>query len=148
AVEQETGLRLNPRLDAPEIDLLALFDTNQARISDLLTDQGPLTPGWAPVRAAQIDRRTQKSMAQIGDPYLFLTADLANTIVLRALGLPAVPISGFEDFLTSDWEFLIERAGFVAAPQDVDLDADDFPEVDREDDAAKENSSEPKDSSA
>ena len=95
-LDAEGKLNVHPALAVPDAPLVALTDPKTNNIVNLLAEEGCITGGLPPVLAILADGATRKAIRGI-DHELFLTGDLKDTILLRSLGMAAVPVWGLSN---------------------------------------------------
>ncbi len=93
----EGKLVLHPFLSEPAVAVVALADPSSGKFNDLMTERGCVKADACPLFAAFDDRFTREAINR-ADGTIIITPDLPHAILLRHLGLPAVPIVGVSEF--------------------------------------------------
>jgi hypothetical protein len=95
-VGNDGSLTICPLLESPDVPLVVLRDPNGQGVTEIMTSAGSVFGRRRPFMAALHDAHTRKALDAHGHN-LLLTGDLADTILLRSLGMAAAPISGLEN---------------------------------------------------
>lgn len=101
-------LVINPFLAMPEAAFLVYHDRTTGEISDLLTAAGSVRGRGLPLYTVAHDKNTGEALVRSGHR-LYLTDTLADALVLRAAGLPAVPIHGLAEFTGENLQRLVDQ---------------------------------------
>jgi hypothetical protein len=122
-VERDTEgkSRLHPSLAVPNVGIVLLRDTTTGLNRDLVTEEGCVLTSRAPIFEMLGDVHTCDAL-QSAQRYLFVTAKLVDTILLRSLGLAAAPIAGVSELDRGDLKLLCYYFGVGREPSERELE--------------------------